>query len=268
MERLVILALLALAGATVAEDGELRLTVLSSERVAGSYKDFDSARGVRFVSEQERLSIETLSGEPLLLGSQTFRYYRLLQIGRARFLQYGDGPDLILPSSEDPGRQWRSPADIEELAKTLRSACSESPGDTVRVALWRVLNQDQVRLIERTAFALSTAGVRGRNYPSVLPFYMAAIQLQRMLSANVSRDVGLRLAPRDSDDCFDECPPCPEQDCLGMCGPGCTCWSFVCGDCCWHLGCYGHDLCCRDNFVSTKCLFPFSFKCNSEYSTC
>jgi hypothetical protein len=38
--------------------------------------------------------------------------------------------------------------------------------------------------------------------------------------------------------------PCG-SNCLGMCGPGCTCWDWVCGDCEFHDGCYTHDLACR-----------------------
>ena len=35
------------------------------------------------------------------------------------------------------------------------------------------------------------------------------------------------------------------NECYGMCGPGCTCWSWVCGDCCYHYGCARHDSWCR-----------------------
>jgi hypothetical protein len=30
-----------------------------------------------------------------------------------------------------------------------------------------------------------------------------------------------------------------------MCGNGCSCWSWVCGDCCYHGGCARHDDWCR-----------------------
>lgn len=68
-----------------------------------------------------------------------------------------------------------------------------------------------------------------------------------------------RICPEDCG----ECPPPPpphcragnpcrdlrsdpcDNDCLGMCGPGCSCWSWVCGDCCYHSGCNAHDRACR-----------------------
>ena len=60
-------------------------------------------------------------------------------------------------------------------------------------------------------------------------------------------------------------------NCLGMCGPGCWwCWRYVCGDCCYHLGCYEHDVCCQDYF-SSACLcrlrLVLHFSC-SGYPNC
>jgi hypothetical protein len=34
------------------------------------------------------------------------------------------------------------------------------------------------------------------------------------------------------------------DDCFGMCGPGCTCWQWVCGDCQYHATCAQHDWVC------------------------
>ena len=42
--------------------------------------------------------------------------------------------------------------------------------------------------------------------------------------------------------------PNPEDDCFGMCGPGCDCWSRICGDCCFHNFCAAHDQAVRDCF--------------------
>ena len=61
----------------------------------------------------------------------------------------------------------------------------------------------------------------------------------------------------------DPCPPYEtrENECIGMCGRQCTCWSWVCGDCCWWPGCYQHDRACRESFFSFSCLLPFGFDC-------
>ena len=56
---------------------------------------------------------------------------------------------------------------------------------------------------------------------------------------------------------------CPlEENCVGMCGRLCSCWSWLCGDCCLWDGCYQHDLECGRNFLSFACITPFNFRCN------
>ena len=57
--------------------------------------------------------------------------------------------------------------------------------------------------------------------------------------------------------------------CTGMCGPSCTCWTWVCGDCCLHSGCYEHDMCCDQNPLGSRCIAPwyYGFTCDS-YKKC
>lgn len=55
-----------------------------------------------------------------------------------------------------------------------------------------------------------------------------------------------------------------DDECLGMCGPGCTCWSFVCGDCCYNKLCFEHDKCCRHKTFSLSCLLPFLYYLSCE----
>ena len=63
-----------------------------------------------------------------------------------------------------------------------------------------------------------------------------------------------------------------EPECLGMCGPGCSCWKSVCGDCCFQQGCYDHDICCREKAMSSNCISPlkllFEFSCASYAEHC
>ena len=44
----------------------------------------------------------------------------------------------------------------------------------------------------------------------------------------------------------------------------------VCGDCCYHHGCYEHDVCCQD-FFSSACLGPLRlvlhFSCSGYIQT-
>ena len=52
---------------------------------------------------------------------------------------------------------------------------------------------------------------------------------------------------------FTSCPI--GKTCTGMCGPKCTCWEWICGDCCAYEGCLNHDLHCGSNYV--QCTLNF-----------
>ena len=46
------------------------------------------------------------------------------------------------------------------------------------------------------------------------------------------------------------------NECNGMCGLGCRCWRWVCGDCYVHKGCLEHDNYCEsDGYLSYNCTF-------------
>lgn len=63
------------------------------------------------------------------------------------------------------------------------------------------------------------------------------------------------------------CDTCPRgRLCSGGCGVGCECWKMVCGDCCYHHGCFGHRQCgCTGDKVSFGCFNVFGFKCDTTY---
>ncbi|KAL5262144.1 hypothetical protein ACHWQZ_G007741 [Mnemiopsis leidyi] len=46
-----------------------------------------------------------------------------------------------------------------------------------------------------------------------------------------------------------------QAGCMGLCGPSCfRCWSYICGDCCKHPGCYSHDSKCTEGYLSLECI--------------
>ena len=48
--------------------------------------------------------------------------------------------------------------------------------------------------------------------------------------------------------------PDESDDCLGLCGNGCCCWHWVCGDYCVHRFCLKHDICCdKYGYLSVHC---------------
>ncbi len=121
-------------------------------------------------------------------------------------------------------------------------------------------------------------GVKGNVYPAALPIHGLALSVARHKDIQV-----FRLRPKDGDHrkpsadpggggtgstdtrvvsssgiagCADKQPGTQAQECNGMCGPSsttsCTCWDWVCGDCCCHVYCRDHDSDCSCGDVA-KC---------------
>merc|ERR1719204_1266448 len=68
-----------------------------------------------------------------------------------------------------------------------------------------------------------------------------------------------RIATKDTATCTGLGQPLSPQDiqagCMGLCGPSCfRCWSYICGDCCKHPGCYYHDTKCSAGYLSLDCI--------------
>ena len=98
------------------------------------------------------------------------------------------------------------------------------------------------------SFALAGAGVTGRQYPGALPLYMIALRVARFYDAHPAYrplktlpTPKTRATPQQARPACQSLLACKSSDCLGMCGPGCDCWTFVCEDCCCNKGCLDHD---------------------------
>jgi len=133
-------------------------------------------------------------------------------------------------------------------------------------AVEKLFKVKELALLAEAAEAVGQRGLTGRNTPAVLPFFMFALRLTDLhQSPSVSNATAVthrqeRMLCADKKDCL----PCPKLDCLGLCGRKCSCWRWVCGDCCWNLGCYEHDLCC-EKFLTSRCLIPIGFSCDGHY---
>lgn len=57
------------------------------------------------------------------------------------------------------------------------------------------------------------------------------------------------------------------DDCRGLCGPGCDCWSSLCGNCCWHQYCFDHDN-CGDEISFLSVVFRYSKEQCSGHFQC
>ena len=267
--------------------GALDIVTHSEHKIEGSYIDFSSERGIRFTSTPQTLSIETIPrGEPLLSATEPVGSMRLVSIGSSVFIQSDEENSLDYSVQEGQHNITEFSKDHEGLQR-LKNKAAETP-ENVHVkaledSLQNLLSRPEVELIEYAAHAMGEEGINGQDSSSVLPFYLAALHLHKLQHATSGSNHSMQnqdgLQPRNglppthlairgkrhSSDCFDTCPPCPEDECVGLCGRMCHCWKIVCGDCCWHIGCYEHDLCCEKKFISIKCLFPIKFRCESPY---
>ena len=229
--------------------------------------------GIRVSSAQESLYITKLDGRSIVSAeARDGGSLRLISLAGNTFIQATktgttESRDFYLP---DAFAGALTVPDIETLRELVRVLNASSNAQESNVRLWdsllTVLRYPETDLLQNAAAALGNTGVTGLEYPSVLPFYMTALQLSQLMQRSNVTGVSRWRRRGVTEDCLNECPPCPNQECLGLCGYGCNCWKWVCGDCCYHLGCYEHDICCREKFVQTACLFPFKFQCENGYS--
>jgi len=89
---------------------------------------------------------------------------------------------------------------------------------------------------------LGKRGITGRAYPVSFELHSLALVVGKAHETTLPPLVeGTPKTLRS-----ETCENAPGNDaCFGMCGGGCSCWEWVCGDCCWHAGCAVHDQDCR-----------------------
>jgi hypothetical protein len=212
------------------QDG-LTLTTATQERVTGSYDDgknhallFDSARvgddlffDLRTGSGQQLIHIETVGDnyEFSYMGGQVKMHTNKAYIAQMKAQDTGQPTGM---TSTD-GFVWE--------------------GDMN--ALDQMLQVPDVAALPWLSRALGARGFTGNSFPGTLALHKVARQSAEGLGIQVPKiDV-----PQNSSS---YCQAYPNQgnNCYGMCGPGCSCWSWVCGDCCYHYGCARHDDWCRN----------------------
>jgi hypothetical protein len=150
----------------------------------------------------------------------------------------------------------------------------ESVGDVRAAADLR--RRPEYGLLPELSRELGTRGLDGRSHPVILVLHRIAMQVAAgtpEMAIENAETVLASLAPGSGcypiscpnggqvclgTSCYgagnNYCPtafgadlrsdPCHNQ-CYGMCGPGCTCWEWACGDCSYHSSCAEHDDWCR-----------------------
>ena len=150
---------------------------------------------------------------------------------------------------------------------------TENMNETRYCSLRNFAMSPEAILIIEAAKALGNLGFRGTDSSALMKFYQFALRLASARDDNSSPN-NLNLKEENSrmkrsEVCGSNGATCPsgrcpyrryDNNCFGMCGRDCTCWSFVCGDCCLHTYCETHDECCAVRGFYTFACFSVAFR--------
>ena len=244
--------------------GKLEVAQLSNETLAGKFTSNTDVI-INFKSTSHGLlHFWDTNGSTIYKVENTPENY-LIQIGEHRFVSRANTPANNKQGNTNKLNNDRSQQDADEMK--LSRAFKELLDDPV------------ARLLGKVSRALGDAGVFGHTSPSSLPLHATTLFISRRLSIDDLGEIDRDCEPqqenrgrsRRQDSCSLENDP-NHDNCLGMCGRLCSCWRVVCGDCCYHQGCYEHDLCCKYKFFSASCLVKpvVNFSCSSygDYPKC
>ena len=239
---------------------------------------YNADAGIRIRANSLSLSLYSMDGEELLLsgeklqGSSLFAsvmgnsflgYNTTTEDGRRKIINY-----VVPDSLADQAKEALESAKLERMLSQLSEDEREQ---AIQFAFQELLQRPENTLIESAAVALGRAGVMGYENSGALKFYTVAIALIKARGREEA--VGGEEGSETEEDTYTDdttgrhkreycsniglhCTRCPVgPNCLGRCGIGCgTCWSWRCPTCCYHQGCYDHDICCgRDGYFSYAC---------------
>lgn len=211
-----------------ATDG-ITLTTAIPQRITGVYADgagdtisFDLAK----VDDDLYVDVRGNGGRPLIHIETDADDYNFSYMGGA----------LTMKTTKEFVSQARTQAQTQPQAVSTAGFAWTGSMDV----LGDMLKLPEVAQFPVLSRALGARGITGNDYPASLALHKVAQQSAQALSVNVPK----LETPASEGYC--QAYPNESNDCYGMCGPGCSCWSWVCGDCCYHYGCAVHDSWCRD----------------------
>lgn len=205
------------------------LRVATPDRIAGSYVDA-AGGGINFETARSGdnlyMHITTRSGRELIHAETTADSYHF---------RYLDGRLKL-----EVSKAWVEEVRAEEPGGPASQDTSQMKWTGDMAVLDEMVALPEVRSLPHLSRALGVAGYTGNAYPAVLPLHKMARQSAEALGINVEP-----IVTADSENSLCQAYPNAGNQCYGMCGNGCSCWSWVCGDCCYHNGCARHDDWCR-----------------------
>ena len=280
-------AAVALAVAAPRDGGRLQVLSLSPARLQVKYHT-GAGKGIHVMSEVNQqdnyIDISTLSGEKIVSAQfSTSEPAALWRIMGNNVFRVGHQAHVVSSDTTSVREELRHVKMLshiqttEDIEATLQSAYTE---------LFDHPENHLDSIVELSSILGKGYGVTGYDNPAALNLHKLAlhfykvqnmeadqnykIQKREVATINAAKRISKRETcerpgwwPWSDSISTPGCASCPIGDqCLGLCGKGCNCWSWVCDDCCYHQGCYEHDLCC-DKFISSACLIPTGFDCNS-----
>ena len=182
---------------------------------------------------------------------------------------FRNGPFLVYVPDDVP----KQPEALRTFLRHIRSEDGIEQREALKIhyheAMSELHNAPEVKLLELVSAVLAENSTR---LEILQPFHFLCLNLLTASDVEIPSELKATSGMEGETTELREkrCSRPKRNNCRGMCGKGCWCWRWVCGDCCWHQGCYEHDICCHNRFISTYCLIPIGFSCGgfSGYPRC
>ena len=247
---------------------KLEVKKINYDIACGAYYSSEK-EGILFNSTASSVSITDLEGNQLLKISDITEKLRFVSIRNDLFIQLQTRHGYLDFYIPNPLQKKVMDQHTDKInIKFLNSLSLSDHYKELKNSIELFVSEYTTFFIIESAYILGRdRNYTGPEYPSIQPLYLIAHNLEGLVpNLFPERE---RRTPASSGDgsCDESCSRCPKKrQCLGLCGRGCKCQKWVCGDCCYHRGCYEHDLCCGKKFTQIKCLFPIGFRCNSKFN--
>ena len=259
-------------------------TTVTQEQLQGEY--YGTEGGIRFSSTVNAtyvvLSVTTTTGEHVVyIVHPLASNMTMMGVNNTNFLVMEHNQqnrinydDYVIPRDAMNLMESIMAGNGNMTDNMLQKLDNKTMNETRRSVLYNLAMSYEATLIIEAAQALGDRKIMGMDYPSVMSFYQLALRLASLRDVS-EYEAGDSFAPDSSSRGYQHrqkrnvrcssngatCPNgrCPfrkyNNNCFGMCGKDCFCWSFVCGNCCVNQYCLTHDQCCADRgFFSFACL--------------
>ena len=253
----------------------LSTITVTQEKLEGVYYGLNGD-GILFSSTVNStyfvLSITTTNGQPVVfIIHPVVSNMTIMSVNDTNFMIMENQPDrvkyddYIIPKDAMNMMESIMSGEREMSDEVYKHIDNKTVNETRESMLSGLATSYEAQLIIEAAQAIGDQGFQGTDYPAVMRFYLFALQLSnsRDLTDTTqnrnTRDTNFfrqKRAVKCNNGATCASNKCPSgNNCFGMCGKGCSCWSFVCGNCCVNQYCLTHDQCCADKgFFSWACL--------------